>query len=238
MPVFRLPSEIAFPRPELAERSGLVAVGGDLSQERLLAAYRSGIFPWYSEGEPILWFSPDPRFVLYPGELRLSKSLRRALNSGKYEIRADTRLRAVIEACADAPRPGQKGTWITRDMIEAYVRLGESGYAHSFEAYRAGELAGGLYGLSLGKAFFGESMFHWRPDASKVALAALCAFCERRGFAFVDAQAPTPHLAKMGARAIPRAQFLQELGRALRGETQRGLWTTLASAIPSAARDG
>ena len=224
MPLFRLPRQPAFPDPELAERDGLLAAGGDLSVERLLAAYAAGVFPWYSEGLPILWWSPDPRLVLFPAELHLSRSLRRTLRSGRYRVRADTAFERVIRRCAGRPRPGQDGTWITPEMIQAYLRLHRRGVAHSFEAWDGEGLAGGLYGVSLGAAFFGESMFAERPDASKVAFARSVEWLAARGFHFVDCQVKTAHLERFGAREIPRREFLARLGRALARPTLRGRW--------------
>lgn len=230
MPVFRLRKEPVFPDPALAEEDGLLAVGGDLRPDRLVAAYSSGIFPWYSQGEPILWFSPDPRMILYPERFKLAESLARTIRSGKYETRADTAFESVIRACAAKPRPGQRGTWITPAMRRAYIDLHSLGLAHSLETYENGRLVGGLYGVSLGKAFFGESMFFEARDASKVALAALVDFARRQGFAFIDAQQPTKHLESLGAQPIPRARFLRELAEARTAETLSGPWTTLLGA--------
>jgi leucyl/phenylalanyl-tRNA--protein transferase len=222
--VFRLPREPIFPDPELAESDGLLAVGGDLSPDRLLRAYAEGIFPWYSEETPILWWSPEPRMVLLPAELHVPRSLRRAMRSGAFEVRTDTAFGEVIRRCAGKERPGQDGTWITAEMIEAYTRLHDLGFAHSFEAWEGGELAGGLYGVSLGAAFFGESMFADRPDASKVAFAASIEWLLERGFELVDCQVDTEHLRRFGAREIPRAEFLARLGNALATATRRGKW--------------
>lgn len=191
----------------LVAPNGLLAVGGDLSPPRLIDAYRQGIFPWYSQGQPILWWSPDPRMVLFVDELRVSRSLRRRVRSGVFEVRIDTAFRAVVTACAQAPRGGQSGTWITADMIEAYDRLHRLGYAHSVESWRDGRLVGGLYGLALDRVFFGESMFADETDASKVALVALVAHLARLGVSVVDCQQETAHLTSLGARPIPRARF-------------------------------
>ena len=215
MPVYRLPKEPIFPDPERAEEGGLVAIGGDLTIDRLVNAYSAGIFPWYSEGQPILWFSPDPRMVLLPGKFKQSKSLERVINSKKFELRIDSRFSDVIKACSRVPRPGQEGTWITDDMIDAYIELHRLGVAHSFETYYQDELIGGLYGVSLGKAFFGESMYHLQRDASKVALSHLVDFCEQHGFHFIDAQVPTNHLASLGAEEMPRPEFLKRLAAAM-----------------------
>jgi leucyl/phenylalanyl-tRNA--protein transferase len=198
----------------LASPNGLLCAGGDLSPARILEAYRLGIFPWFSAGDPILWWSPDPRMVLFPEELKVSRSLRRVIERGTYEIRLDTSFREVIEACA-APRAGQGGTWIVPEMVEAYSELHELGHAHSVEAWKDGELAGGLYGLALGRVFFGESMFARAPDASKAALVALVERLRERDFRVIDCQQATRHLASLGAREIPRKVFAQLLGESI-----------------------
>jgi len=223
MPVYRLPEEILFPPVERAVNSGLLAVGGDLSPERLLTAYREGIFPWYGEGEPLLWWSPDPRFVLFPAELRVSRSMRQFLKKGVFRVSFDGAFRRVIAAC-QKPRPDQKGTWITAEMREAYGRLHDLGYAHSVEVWNGEELAGGLYGVSLGRAFFGESMFSLTANASKTALITLVGRLRERGFEMVDCQVETAHLARLGARPIPRREFCARLKDALRYDTLRGNW--------------
>lgn len=222
--IFRLDRRLLFPRPELAEPSGLLAVGGDLRPERLVLAYASGIFPWYDDSQPILWHSPDPRMVLAPGDLQINRSLAKTLRRGLYEVRLDTSFRSVIEACARASRPGQEGTWITEEMIEAYVELHRRGLAHSAEAWSEGELVGGLYGVSLGSAFFGESMFATRPDASKVAFVTLVQQLARWGIDLVDCQVKTDHLARFGAVEQPRERFLAALGEAMTRETRLGPW--------------
>lgn len=203
-----------FPPPDtaLAQPNGLLAAGGDLSPAWLLAAYRQGIFPWYAAGEPILWWSPDPRMVLYPHELRVTRSLAKVLRNRPYTIRWDSAFREVIEGCA-APRPGAAGTWITPEMIEAYCRLHALGYAHSVETWIDGALAGGLYGVALGRVFFGESMFTRVRDASKIAFVHLVHALEHAGFGLIDCQMKTAHLASLGAREIPRREFLAELAR-------------------------
>ena len=222
MPVYRLGEEIAFPDPERADPSGLLAVGGDLSPERLLAAYSLGIFPWYEEGLPILWHAPDPRFVLPLGRLRTSRSLRKSMR--RYETTFDEAFPEVIEACARVPRRGQEGTWITEEMKTAYVRLHQLGFAHSVETWHGGRLVGGLYGVSLGGAFFGESMFHLGRDASKVALARLVERLRAWDFDFVDCQVRTAHLESLGAVAWPRAKFQRALEGTLEKPTRRGRW--------------
>ena len=211
MPVFQLPDEPVFPRPELANEDGLLAVGGDLSPQRLLNAYAHGIFPWYNEGMPVLWWSPDPRMVLFPKEFKRHKNLRRLVRSRKFEVTMDTDFHHVIEACGKAERKGQEGTWITDEMQKAYIRLFELGFAHSVECRLDGKLAGGLYGVALGKIFFGESMFHNVTDASKVALWHLVDYLLENDFELIDAQQDTPHLRSLGARLVPRKAFLQIL---------------------------
>ena len=225
MPIHRLPREIAFPDPSLAEPDGLLAVGGDLSPERLVAAYALGVFPWFHDETPILWWSPDPRLVLFPGELHVPRTLARTLRRAAFRLTADRAFEAVIRGCARASRPGQDGTWITEGMIDAYVRLHELGLAHSFEAWEGEELAGGLYGVSLGAVFFGESMFAHRPDASKAAFVTAVRHLAGRGVELVDCQQTTEHLLRFGAREISRAEFMRRLGAALGRPTLRGRWT-------------
>jgi leucyl/phenylalanyl-tRNA--protein transferase len=231
MPVYRLPDEILFPPVERAVRSGLLAVGGDLSPGRLLAAYREGIFPWYSAGEPILWWSPDPRFVLFPPELSISRSMRQFLKKASVRVTFDQDFTAVIAACR-RPRPDQEGTWITEEMREAYGNLYRMGYAHSVEVWHGEILAGGLYGISLGRAFFGESMFSLLANASKAALIVLVSHLRGRGFDLIDCQIESPHLASLGARSIPRREFCALLKESLRHETLRGNWGKLLAQPP------
>jgi leucyl/phenylalanyl-tRNA--protein transferase len=209
--VFQLTDELTFPDPRYGEPDGLLAVGGDLSVDRLLLAYSNGIFPWYSENEPLLWWSLDPRLIIRPGEMKVSKSLKRTLKSGKFEVRTDTNFREVMLHCAETPRKGQDGTWIQDEMVDAYTYLHELGIAHSFETYLDGDLVGGLYGIAIGKAFFGESMFHTVTDASKVAFYHLHRFLEEHGFKLIDCQQETNHLMSLGAYTIPRSEFLDEL---------------------------
>lgn len=225
MPVYRLGAEPVFPDPEDSHESGLIAVGGDLEPQRLLSAYACGIFPWYSEGQPILWHCPDPRALLLPAELHVPRSLRRTLRRGRFAIRLDGAFAEVVRACAEAPRPGQDGTWITADMQRAYVRLHEMGYAHSAEAWEGGALVGGLYGVSLGGAFFAESMFSARSDASKAALVVLIEHLVGWGFDLFDCQIESEHVARFGARPVARREFLALLRRSLARETRRGPWT-------------
>lgn len=224
MPVQILNDEIRFQHPSMSEEDGLLAIGGDLSAERLLLAYANGIYPWFSDDSPILWWSPDPRMVLIPGEFKKSKSLAQTIRRGKFEISFDRDFKSVIKNCAEAGQREKEGTWITPEMISAYVNLHEMGYAHSVETYINGSLAGGLYGVSLGKAFFGESMFHLVRDASKVALSALVDRCIQWNFHFIDAQQRTEHLRSLGAKPIPRSTFLTLLEGALKHPTLSGNW--------------
>jgi leucyl/phenylalanyl-tRNA--protein transferase len=232
MPVYRLGPEPIFPPPEEAEPDGLLAVGGDLSVPRLLEAYCSGIFPWYDE-PPILWWSPDPRLVLFPRELRVSRSLRATIRKGTFEVRFDTAFRRVIHACASTPRKDDPGTWITREVEAGYSALHDLGFAHSAESWAGGELVGGLYGVCLGRCFFGESMFSRRPDASKVALVGLVDELTRRGVELIDCQVTTEHLLSLGAREIPRSEFLRRLDDLLRHPTDRTSWARPPAGDPS-----
>lgn len=231
-----LGEEIAFPpvTAALADPPGLLAAGGDLSPQRLIAAYRRGIFPWYSPGEPILWWSPDPRMVLHPATLKISRSFARTLRNTAYEVRLDSAFDAVIAACAAAPRQGQHGTWISEEMQQAYRRLHRLGYAHSVEIWIGDRLAGGLYGIALGRAFFGESMFSRVSNASKIALAHLCAYLQRRNFGIIDCQMETAHLASLGARPILRRDFIAALESFVDSGDAPGLWDM--SAIDGAFR--
>ena len=216
----------AFPPIEaaLAEPNGLLAAGGDLSAERLLQAYRRGIFPWFSEGQPILWWSPDPRMVLIPAELRISRSLAKRLRKRDYEIRFDTAFRDVMRACATVPRDGQSGTWITPVMIEAYCGLHELGHAHSVETWIDGQLAGGIYGVAIGRMFYGESMFHHVTDASKIAITYLMRHLQKNGFGMMDCQMKTSHLASLGGREIPRKEFSRQLAELINLPQPSGKW--------------
>ncbi len=224
MPIFALDESLVFPPPQLANDEGLLAVGGDLRPERLVLAYSTGIFPWYHEGLPILWHSPDPRMVLRAGELVVSRSLRKSMRRQPYEIRLDTAFREVITQCALRERPGQSGTWITDEMLEAYCELHRLGFAHSAEAWQDGELVGGLYGVSLGAAYFGESMFALAPDASKIAFVTLVEQLLRWDIALIDCQVYTEHLARFGATEWPREDYLEALAVAMERPTRRGIW--------------
>lgn len=224
MPVFLLNRSPVFPPVDRAEPDGLLAAGGDLSARRLLAAYRAGIFPWYSEGEPLLWWSPDPRWVLFPERLRISHSMKPVLNSGRFRATFDHAFEPVIAGCARTPRRGQHGTWITPEMREAYARLHRLGHAHSVEVWQGEELAGGLYGVALGSFFSGESMFARVSNASKFALIRLVQELRQRGFTLIDCQVHTDHLSSMGAEAIPRAEYLDRLQAALAAGPAPGSW--------------
>ena len=231
LPPFLLPpaSDAPFPPAELAlrEPDGLLAIGGDLSPVRLLNAYAGGIFPWFSEDQPLLWWSPDPRMVFRSDGVHLSSRFRRGLRSSTWRITADTAFAEVMQACAQAPRPGQDGTWIDAAMLAAYQRLHQLGWAHSVETWVQGEkgaeLVGGLYGLAIGRMFYGESMFSLRTDASKIAAAHLAAFLERQRFGMIDCQMRTAHLASLGAREIPRAEFVGRLDE-LTARARPGRW--------------
>ena len=221
-----LPGEPVFPplATALIEPNGLLAAGGDLTPQRLVCAYAQGIFPWYAHGEPILWWSPDPRMVLFPDEIAISRSLAKTLRHKPYEVRVDSAFAAVVAACADAPRAGQAGTWISAEMQAAYRRLHQLGFAHSVETWIDGELAGGLYGVAIGRAFYGESMFAHRTDASKIALAHLGVQLRRLGFGIIDCQMETAHLASLGARPIPRQEFRALLDRLVADNLAPGHW--------------
>src|SRR2546422_2448597 len=224
MPIYRLTKKHIFPPPDHAEPDGLLAVGGDLSTKRLLLAYHLGIFPWYAEGQPILWWSPDPRLVLNLGEFHVSRRLRQTLRKSAFAVTLDQAFPQVIHSCAIVSHKGQHGTWITAEMEKAYILLHQMGFAHSTESWFEGELAGGVYGVSLGRAFFAESMFFLKTDASKVALAALVEQLKKWGFQMFDAQVTSRHLLSLGAKEVPRSVFLRQLKKALDFPTIRGKW--------------
>ncbi|MPQ32052.1 leucyl/phenylalanyl-tRNA--protein transferase [Clostridium estertheticum] len=207
MTVYRLSNELIFPHPSLSDDDGLLAIDGDLSQERLLLAYSNGIFPWYSNDEPILWWSPDPRFIVYPKDIRISHSMKKILKKNIYKVTFDTHFRDVISNCSNLRR--EAGTWITNEMIEAYCKLHALGYAHSVETWFNDELVGGLYGISIGKCFFGESMFSTMDNASKVAFITFGRVLENKGFSLIDCQVHTNHLESLGAIYMPREKFLE-----------------------------
>jgi leucyl/phenylalanyl-tRNA--protein transferase len=223
MPIFRLVDEVIFPPIDLTSGNGILAVGGDLLPQRLIAAYSEGIFPWYSEGEPIIWWSPDPRFILFLNELRVSRSMMKVLRRGTFRITYDQKFREVVLSCQGLRRK-QKGTWITDDMLEAYCKLHELGIAHSAEAWHEGQLVGGIYGVSLGRCFFGESMFSIMSNASKAALINLVHKLEELKFAFLDCQVYTAHMESLGARFISRGKFMGLLKSGLEHETMQGNW--------------
>ena len=226
MPVYRIPEdELIFPHPELSAPNGLLGVGGDLEPERLLLAYANGIFPWYSEGQPILWFSPDPRCVLEPANLHIGRSLRKTLKKSAFRVTMDTAFDAVIDGCKDTPRPGQEGTWITADMRQAYSRLHALGHAHSIEVWSSDELVGGLYGVALGRLFAGESMFSRVSDASKTGLVWLVRQLQAWDFALVDAQVRTDTLTRMGAIELARTDYIESIADLVRSPGRVGTWT-------------
>lgn len=226
MTVYRIPEEdVIFPDPAEAEDGGLLGVGGDLRPERLLLAYANGIFPWYNEDQPILWFSPDPRCVLEPAALHVGRSLRKTIRKGAFRVTLDTAFESVIHACKDTPRPGQDGTWITRDMQEAYSLLHRLGHAHSVEVWSGDELVGGLYGVALGNLFAGESMFSRTSDASKTGLVWLVKQLQQWNFGLVDAQVRTETLAKMGAIEISRAAYLSRISSLVAHPGRVGAWS-------------
>jgi leucyl/phenylalanyl-tRNA---protein transferase len=222
VPVYQLDDDLWLPRPELADPSGILAVGGDLRPERLLLAYANGIFPWYEEGLPILWHSPDPRWVITLESLHIPRSVRKAQK--RFTIRFDTDFRSVMNGCAYTARKDQTSTWITPAVIDAYCELHRLGFAHSAEAWHDGELAGGLYGVALGGVFFGESMFARAADASKVAFATLCDHLPGFGIDLIDCQVHTPHMERFGAQGWPRDRFLAALGERMQRPTKRGQW--------------
>ncbi len=232
MPVFRLTHRLVFPPADYADPDGLLAVGGDLSPERLLLAYQQGIFPWYSQHTPPLWWSPDPRLVLFPDEIRISTSLHRVIKRNRFRVTMDEAFLEVIQCCAAAKRKEGEGTWILPEMVEAYHRLHRLGCAHSVESWEGGELVGGLYGVVLGRVFFGESMFARRTDASKVAFVHLVQLLKKWHFTLIDCQVTTGHLKRFGAREIPRKEFLERLSTALK-EVSGWAPPSRLSSIPS-----
>lgn len=224
MPIFQLLRRPIFPSPELAEPDGLLAIGGDLSPERLIAAYRQGIFPWFNAGDPILWWSPNPRLVLEPANIHISKSLRKIILQHRFEVRFDTAFASVIEQCAGISRKGSAGTWITAEMQAAYIQLHQIGFAHSVETWQDKKLVGGLYGVSLGRCFFGESMFAAVANASKVALVALAQVVQGWDFKIIDCQVATGHLVSLGAHEILRRKFLKILRENAQSPDRQSSW--------------
>lgn len=227
MSYYFLDEQLYFPPVSRASSEGIVAIGGDLSEQRLLLAYQSGIFPWFSEGEPIIWWSPDPRFVLYPSQIKVSKSMQQLFRKQVFEVTFDKDFEQVILNCKEIKREGQRGTWITDEMVEAYCRLHRKGFAHSVEVWQEHTLVGGLYGLSLGNCFFGESMFTKVSNASKYGFITLTKRLEQKGFSFIDCQVHTEHLESLGATFISRKNFLHQLQEALKQTTLQGDWGTL-----------
>jgi leucyl/phenylalanyl-tRNA--protein transferase len=232
MPIFRLSSRLEFPPAWLARADGLLCIGGDLSCERILLAYQNGIFPWFSDNEPILWWSPDPRLVLYPSEIRISRSLKKTLKKNRFRITVDQAFEQIISACARPRKDPDEGTWLVDEMKEAYIELHRRGYAHSVETWHQDRLVGGLYGVEMGCVFFGESMFSLEADASKTALVALARHLHGHGFDFIDCQVTTDHLCRMGAVEIPRYRFLDLLGRSILRQPDPGIWKS--ATIPAA----
>lgn len=226
MPIYQLDDSNLFPPVDHAEE-GILAIGGDLSPERLISAYASGIFPWFSKNDPIVWWAPDPRCILYPTKLKVSKSMKQVLRKKHFSVTFDTQFSSVIKECAEQNRPGQDGTWITNEMLQAYTKLHEMGVAHSVEVWNKDKLVGGLYGVSLGKAFFGESMFFKESNASKVAFISLVKFLEKHNFELIDCQIETSHLVSLGAELISRSSFMNKLKTALNQPTLQGDWTNL-----------
>lgn len=224
MPLFRLSEKPEFPPAVFARPDGLLCIGGDLSPQRLVTAYKQGIFPWFSHREPILWWSPDPRMVLFPENIHISRSLKKQMKKKPFEIRINTDFPQVIKACAGPRGKKGEGTWIVQEMIEAYVELNKLGYAHSVEVWNEGVLKGGLYGLCIGRIFFGESMFSGKKDASKIALTALSGYLADHQFDLIDCQVSSEHLRSMGAEEIPRARFLEIINSSLNKKTEEDLW--------------
>lgn len=225
MPVYLIPEHLhIFPHPETADANGIVGIGGDLDPDRLITAYAFGIFPWYNEGEPIIWWSPNPRFVLFPEKLKIHKSMRPYFNQEKMTVTMDHQFKEVINACQSIRRKKQSGTWITEEMKSAYLELHRLGYAHSVEVWKDGTLVGGLYGISLGKMFFGESMFAVLPNASKFGFIALVQKLKAKGYNLIDCQQQTDHLSSLGAELIPRKKFLQMLHANRLLPTFKGSW--------------
>lgn len=230
---FQLTEELVFPRPELSEEDGLLAIGGDLSVERLLLAYTYGIFPWFNPGEPILWWAPKERPLFYPGAFKVSKSLRSTIRNKGYTVRFDTAFSDVLDGCAATPRKEGNATWLSEEMKESYLHLHNLGYAHSAETWMNGTLVGGLYGVSLGGAFFGESMFYRERDASKVALFTLLENMKDWGFVFVDGQIPTDHMTSLGSQIVSQELFMEQLDQALLFPDKLGKWTNGIADISS-----
>ncbi len=231
MPLFRLSSRLDFPPAWLARSDGLLCIGGDLSCDRILLAYQNGIFPWFSDNEPVLWWSPDPRLVLYPSGIRISRSLRKTVKKNRFRITINQAFEQTIQACAQPRKNPDEGTWLVEEMVDAYIELHHKGHAHSVEAWHRDCLVGGLYGVGIGGMFFGESMFSIHSDASKTALVALARHLDAHGFDLIDCQVTTDHLCRMGAVEIPRYRFLDILGRSIIRQPGSGVWD--CAPIPS-----
>ncbi|WDP93023.1 MAG: leucyl/phenylalanyl-tRNA--protein transferase [Desulfobacter sp.] len=234
MPLFRLSERIEFPPAWLARSDGLLCIGGDLTPQRLILAYQNGIFPWFSHNEPILWWSPDPRLVLAPTGVRISRSLKKKIKKHPFDIRVNTDFEQTIAACSQPRSKEEEGTWLVDEMIEAYITLHHMGYAHSIEAWQGDSLVGGLYGVSLGRSFFGESMFSRRTDASKIALVALADHLAQYKFDMIDCQVTTDHLLSMGAREMSRDNFLNILNRSVAASVPEAVWLSGRSLTPAA----
>ncbi|MCG8684324.1 MAG: leucyl/phenylalanyl-tRNA--protein transferase [Desulfobacterales bacterium] len=232
MPLFRLSDRIEFPPAWLARSDGLLCIGGDLEPQRLILAYRNGIFPWFSNNEPILWWSPDPRLVLDPSDVKISRSLKKKIRKASFSIKINTAFEQTIIACSQPRQNKDEGTWLVDEMIEAYIMLHKMGYAHSVEAWQDGCLAGGLYGVSIGKSFFGESMFSKVPDASKVALVALAEYLDLHEFDMIDCQVTTDHLLRMGAKEISRDNFIDILNRSVKAQVPENIWSSGRKLVP------
>ncbi len=232
MPLFRLSDRIEFPPAWLARSDGLLCVGGDLEPQRLILAYRNGIFPWFSNNEPILWWSPDPRLILDPSDVKISRSLKKKIRKASFSIKINTAFEQTIIACSQPRQNKDDGTWLVDEMIEAYIMLHKMGYAHSVEAWQDGCLAGGLYGVSIGKSFFGESMFSKVPDASKVALVALAEHLDLHEFDMIDCQVTTDHLLRMGAKEISRDNFIDILNRSVKAQVPENIWSPGRKLVP------
>jgi len=229
VPLFQLTDDLVFPDPRHSEENGLLAVGGDLDPTRILLGYENGIFPWFNAEDPILWWSPDPRYVLYPNRLKVSKSMKQLMRKGRFELSLDRAFSEVISNCGIVKRDGEQGSWITSEMEDAYNALHDLGVAHSSEAWLEGELVGGLYGVCLGGIFFGESMFHKASNASKAAFIHLVDFLKNNGIEIIDCQMHTDHLESLGGEHITKERFLKELGQALKKESLIGSWTVISS---------
>lgn len=225
--MYYVDTTLYFPHPDTADSSGVLAIGGDLHPSRLLLAYQYGIFPWYNPGEPIIWWHPDPRFVIYPAEVKVAKSMRPLFNQARYDITFDKDFKGVMTHCRKAKRNGSDLTWISDEIMEAYGDLHEMGYAHSVEVWEGQELVGGIYGVSLGRVFCGESMFSKKPNTSKMALITLARVLEQEGYALIDCQIANPHLESMGGRHIPRAEFMKVMRQNVFLETKKGSWADI-----------